>query len=79
MAACSPTAGEAPPLAIEGVRERSRAGRSVELSFDPAITPAQALIARIAGAYAVEDVHLEEPLIEEVIARFYDLHGAVEA
>jgi ABC-2 type transport system ATP-binding protein len=27
----------------------------------------------------VDDIHVEEPLIEEVIARFYDLHGAGEA
>ena len=39
---------------------------------------APALIARIAAAHAVDDIHVEEPLIEEVIARFYDLHGAGE-
>jgi ABC-2 type transport system ATP-binding protein len=72
-------AGDAPSLSIAGVIERAREGRSLELTFDPAVTPAPALIAQIAGAHAVEDVHVEEPLIEEVIAKFYDLHGAVEA
>ena len=72
-------ASEAPALSIPGVTERARDGRSLELAFDPAVTPAPALIAQIAGAHAVEDVHVEEPLIEEVIAKFYDLHGAVEA
>ena len=42
-------------------------------------TPAAALIARIVAAHAVDDIHVEEPLIEEVIARFYDKHGAGEA
>lgn len=73
-------AGEAPAdLAIPGVQVRARGGRSLELAFDPAVTPAPALIATIAAAHAVEDVHVEEPAIEEVIARFYDLHDAAEA
>ncbi len=40
---------------------------------------APALIARIAAAHAVDDIHVEQPAIEEVIARFYDRHGAGEA
>ena len=72
-------AGEAPELRLPGVTVRARAGRSLELAFDPAVTPAPGLIATIAAAHAVEDVHVEEPAIEEVIARFYDLHEAGEA
>lgn len=72
-------AGEAPLLDIDGVEVRAREGRSVELAFDPARIPAHALIARIAADHAVEDVHVDEPAIEEVIARFYDMHGAAEA
>jgi ABC-2 type transport system ATP-binding protein len=72
-------ADEAPALVIEGVTQRAREGRSLELAFDPAVIAAPKLIARITAEHAVEDVHVEEPLIEEVIARFYDLHGAVEA
>jgi len=37
------------------------------------------LIAAIATEHAVEDIHVDEPAIEEVIARFYDLHDAREA
>lgn len=70
--------GEAPELAIPGVAVRARAGRSVELAFDPATTPAPALIARIAAEHPVQDIHIEEPAIEEVIARFYEQHGAGE-
>ena len=58
---------------------RARGGRSVELAFDPATVPAPALIARITAEHAVQDIHIEEPAIEEVIARFYEQHGAAEA
>lgn len=70
--------GEAPELAIPGVSMRSRAGRSLELAFDPAVVPAPALIAAIAARNPVQDIHIEQPAIEEVIARFYEQHGAAE-
>jgi len=69
----------APVLDVPGVTERARTERSLELAFDPLKISAPELIARIAADHAVEDVHVGEPLIEEVIARFYDLHGATEA
>ncbi|MET0293371.1 MAG: ABC transporter ATP-binding protein [Phenylobacterium sp.] len=72
-------AGGAPELDLPGVALRSRAGASLELAFDPAITPAPALIARITAEHAVQDLHLEQPAIEEVIARFYEQHGAAES
>jgi len=37
------------------------------------------LISRIAAAHDVVDIRVEDPKIEEVIARFYTLHGAVES
>jgi ABC-2 type transport system ATP-binding protein len=72
-------AQDAPHIEIAGVAERGREARSVELAFDPAIVPAPALIARITAEHAVEDIHVEQPAIEEVIARFYEQHGAAEA
>ncbi len=72
-------AEDAPELVLPGVEVRARDGRSLELAFDPAKTSAPALIARIAAEYAVADIHVEQPAIEEVIARFYDRHGAGEA
>jgi ABC-2 type transport system ATP-binding protein len=72
-------AGEAPAVAIDGAQLLRREGRSVELAFDPRVIGAPALIARIAAEHAVEDIRVEQPAIEEVIARFYHLHGAVEA
>ena len=37
--------------------------------------PRIGLIAQVAAQFDVEDVHLEEPPIEEVIARFYEQHS----
>ena len=54
---------------------RRREGRSIELAFDPGAIPAHELIAYIASRFEVEDVHVEPPPIEEVIARFYALHA----
>ncbi len=71
--------GAAPALQMEGVTIRARDGRSLELAFDPRVVPAPQLISRITAAHAVADIHVDEPAIEEVIARFYDLHGAGEA
>jgi ABC-2 type transport system ATP-binding protein len=72
-------AHEAPALSMPGVEVRARTGRSVELAFDPRQVTAPALIAAIAAQHTVDDIHVGQPPIEEVIARFYDLHGANEA
>ena len=71
-------ASEAPAFDDADVRVVNRDGRQLELAFDPRRIAAPTLIARIAAAHAVDDIHVEEPLIEEVIAGFYDLHGAGE-
>ena len=70
--------GIVPEIDIPGVTIRSRDGLRVELAFDPRTTSAPALVSQIAGAHQVRDIHVEGPLIEEVIARFYALHGAQE-
>jgi ABC-2 type transport system ATP-binding protein len=72
-------AGEAPALDLPGAAVRHREGGKLELAFDPATVSAPALISAVTAAHAVEDIHVEQPAIEEVIARFYDLHGAAEA
>jgi ABC-2 type transport system ATP-binding protein len=71
-------AGDAPLIEMDGVKVLARGGRSLELAFDPKQIPAPQLIGAIAAAHAVDDIHVQEPAIEEVIARFYDLHGANE-
>ncbi|MCC7493524.1 MAG: ATP-binding cassette domain-containing protein [Fimbriimonadaceae bacterium] len=47
-------------------------GRRVELRFDPARTPAAALIGRLAARYPIHDLFVEHPPIEELIARLYE-------
>jgi ABC-2 type transport system ATP-binding protein len=70
-----------PPAAFDlpGASVVERDGRTVVFAFDPATSPAPALIARLVADHAVADIHLEGLSIEEVIARFYALHGAGEA
>lgn len=72
-------AGPAPGFEMPGVTVRTRGERSLELGFDPAVIPTPRLIAAIATQHAVEDIHVDEAAIEEVIARFYELHDAREA
>jgi len=66
-------------LALPGTKEVGRDGRTLVLEFDPATTAAPALIAHLVAAHPVEDVRLEGLSIEEVISRFYAMHGAAEA
>jgi ABC-2 type transport system ATP-binding protein len=66
-------------IAVEGVTVLSRTGRRVEIAFDPGIIPAHALISRLTAEHGIEELAIEEPTIEELIARFYTSHGAVEA
>ena len=68
-------AGEPAAIDIPGTTVRQRQGSSIELAFDPRTTSAHRLIAQVAATFDVEDVHLEEPPIEEVIARFYAQHS----
>lgn len=70
--------GPAPMLSLANTTVRARDGNTLELAFDPRVVSAPALVAEIAGAHSVRDIHVDDPLIEEVIARFYALHGAQE-
>ena len=48
-----------------------REGRRVHLSFDPRRIPPADLIARIASRHPVRDLFVENPPIEEIVARMY--------
>ncbi len=48
-----------------------REGGRVYLSFDPRRIPPADLIARIASRYPVRDLFVEDPPIEEIVARMY--------
>lgn len=49
----------------------SREGHRVHLRFDPGVIAPAALIARIAGRYRVRDLFVQNPPIEEIVARLY--------
>ena len=66
-------------VTVEGATIRGRDGRTVQYTFDPARMAAHTLIARIAAEHDVVDIRVEDPKIEEVVARFYAMHGAVES
>ena len=66
-------------IAIAGATVLSRTGRRVNFAFDPRITAAHTLISRLTAEHGIEDLSIEEPTIEELIARFYTSHGAAEA
>lgn len=64
------------PLQIEGARLVEQRGRRAVLDFDPAkLAPAE-LLARITAQHAIRDLLLEDPPIEELVARLYDDPGA---
>jgi len=53
------------------VRLVRREGRRVELAFDPNQVPAPTLISRLTARFAVRDLFVENPPIEETIAQLY--------
>jgi ABC-2 type transport system ATP-binding protein len=48
-----------------------REGHRVWLRFDPERTPAAALIARVTARHRIRDLFVENPSIEEIVARLY--------
>ena len=50
-----------------------REGHRVHLSFDPAQVSSADLVRRIMSRYAVRDLFVENPPIEEIIARYYTI------
>ncbi len=53
----------------------SSEGGRVHLAFDPQTITAAELIARVTANHAVRDLFVENPPIEEIIARFYGKNG----
>ena len=50
-------------------------GHRITLSFDPETVNTPDLIARITAQHAVRDLFIENPPIEEIIARLYRESG----
>ena len=49
-----------------------RNGHRIHLSFDPTVVSAAELIARVTAAHPVRDLFVENPPIEEIVARIYE-------
>ena len=58
-------------LEEEGFTVIRRDGARVHLAFDPTRVPAAELIARVTNKYAIRDLYVENPPIEEIVARVY--------
>jgi ABC-2 type transport system ATP-binding protein len=64
-------AGDDGEIAGDGAEVIAREGRRVTLRFDPQHIAPAALIARITAEHDVSDLFVENPPIEEIIARLY--------
>ena len=65
-------------ISIEGASVISHEGQRVRLSFDPQrVMPAE-MIARVTAAHAVRDLYVENPPIEEIVARLYNRNSESE-
>ena len=61
---------------LEAARVVARDGHRVHLAFDPEHVSTATLIARVAERHRVRDLFVENPPIEEVIARLYAENGS---
>jgi ABC-2 type transport system ATP-binding protein len=66
---------EAPPIDVEGAVTRRVEGPRQWLSF-PADASAAPIVAAVAASYAVADLSIQEPDIEDVIRQIYGQSGA---
>jgi ABC-2 type transport system ATP-binding protein len=63
---------EIPPVVkVTGATLLKQNGHRFFFSFNPALTPASDLIASLAASYPITDLFVENPPIEELIAKFY--------
>lgn len=70
--------GDPGEVRVEGAETVRREGSCVWLRFDGYRLTASALIHRLSRDYAVRDLTVQEPELEEVIRRVYE-HGAAAA
>ncbi|MBO3462063.1 ATP-binding cassette domain-containing protein [Aetokthonos hydrillicola Thurmond2011] len=61
----------------DGVSIVSKEGNTVTLAFDPTKLSAASLISKITSHYEVEDLFVENPPVEEIIAEFYAKSGEI--
>lgn len=61
----------------EGINLISKEGRTVTLAFDPTKLSAASLISQITSKHEVEDLFVENPPIEEIVAELYANSGGI--
>ncbi|MBW4632453.1 MAG: ATP-binding cassette domain-containing protein [Iphinoe sp. HA4291-MV1] len=61
----------------QGVNIISKEGRTVTLSFDPTKLSAASVISQVTSRHEVEDLFVENPPIEEIIAELYANAGGI--
>ncbi|MEH2071508.1 MAG: ATP-binding cassette domain-containing protein [Nostoc sp.] len=61
----------------QGVSIISKEGRTVTLAFDPTKLSAASLISKVTSKYEVEDLFVENPPIEEIVAELYAKSGGI--
>ena len=71
LAPDEPALAHEQPVVVRGTEFRRREGVKVWLQFDPTTTALPALIAEITARYAVTDLSLVEPDLEQVIGQMY--------
>lgn len=64
-------AGEGAVVDEPGATVVSREGSRVRLRFDPAVLKTEELIRRVAARHAIRDLFVENPPIEEIVAKIY--------
>jgi ABC-2 type transport system ATP-binding protein len=64
-------AGASAPISLTGTEEVRREGSRVWLRFDPLRTPVATLIGELTARYAITDLTLEEPDLEDVVRRIF--------
>jgi ABC-2 type transport system ATP-binding protein len=58
-------------LEMAGVRVVKAKGYGVKLAVDTAVTPIEAVVARLLQSYPVEDITITTPPMENIIAAIY--------
>ncbi|MEH1991582.1 hypothetical protein [Nostoc sp.] len=61
----------------EGVSIISKEGRTVTLAFDPTKLSAASLISQVTSQHEVEDLFVENPPIEEIVAELYAISAGI--
>jgi len=59
-----------------GVQVLKHKGYGVKLEVDTAVAPIEAVVGRLLARYTIADINVDNPPMEEIIARIYEAEGA---